>query len=195
MNAIAPERSVRRQPIALLVASLAGLLVAGSAATAGEKVPGLVDGSEFIELAGGDDAVEMEIKVSGALLKIGAAGLPEDLGDVVERIESIQAIIVAVEGDDEREAARDVMAKTETSLEKKGWERLALVRDRDDGSEVRVLVLNDETAIRGLVVMVLDGADGELIFANVAGDLDLEAMKQIGEELEIPGLNEFGSIK
>ncbi len=195
MNAIAPDRNVRRQPIALLVASLAGLLVAGSAEAADEKVPGLVDGSEFIELAGGDDAVEMEIKVSGALLKIGAAGLPEDLADVVERIDSIQAIIVAVEGDDEREAARDVMAKTERSLEKKGWERLALVRDRDDGSEVRVLVLNDETAILGLVVMVLDGDDGELIFANVAGDLDLEAMKQIGEELEIPGLDEFGKIQ
>ena len=39
----------------------------------------------------------------------------------------------------------------------------------------------------GLVVLV-SGQDGELVFANIAGDIDLAAIAKLGPRLDIPGL-------
>jgi hypothetical protein len=77
-------------------------------------------------------------------------------------------------------------------LLKKNWVRLAKVRD---GSEqVSVLILNDETSIRGLTVMVSDsGPGGSFVFANVAGLIDLAAIQRLGEQMNIPGLDQIRS--
>ena len=71
-----------------------------------------------------------------------------------------------------------------TRLLGKGWERLAQVREK--GSTVRVLILNTETTIGGLVVMITD--ENQIIFTNVAGVLDLAKLGALGKEMNIPGL-------
>ena len=60
-----------------------------------------------------------------------------------------------------------------------------------EDADIRVLVLNDETSLSGLVVMVLERSEGELIFANVAGLLDLEAIQKLGDKMNIPGLSDL----
>lgn len=152
------------------------------------KVPGYVDGAGFIELVG-DEAVMIEVSIHGALLKVLASVDPE-LQELVGGLESIHAVIL--EADDDKTAARilDLMRRTERRLMGQGWERLARVRD--DETEVKVLVLNDDKAILGLVVMVA-GDDKEFVFANIAGTLNLAAIAAIGESFDIPGLDELGS--
>jgi hypothetical protein len=39
--------------------------------------------------------------------------------------------------------------------------------------------------------MVIDMEEGEMVFANIAGKLDLAAIQSIGDSLEIPGLEDL----
>ena len=152
-----------------------------------DKVPGYVDGEAFIELAG-DDAVTVEVSIHGALLKVLASVDPE-LEELMGGLESIHAVILQVKTDEMSAQILDLMRRTEGRLMGRGWERLARVRD--DEAEVKVLVLYDEEAILGLVVMVASD-ENEFVFANIAGELNLAAISAIGESLDIPGLDELG---
>jgi hypothetical protein len=41
-----------------------------------------------------------------------------------------------------------------------------------------------------LVVMVMN--DEQIVFTNVAGSIDLEKLGELGQEMDIPGLDEIG---
>jgi hypothetical protein len=174
----------RREAVRTWAPAAVVLALASSLAPAGDD-RGLVDGSEFIRLAG-DDAVTVEVSIKGALLKALTSADPE-LAKVAGGLESIHAVILDVERGDVAQRVVDRMRKVEEQLLSEGWERLARVKDED--SEVKVLVLNDEEAIHGLVVMVAD--DEELVFANISGILDLAAISAIGAGLDIPGLDDL----
>jgi len=177
----------------ILGPSCLSLVLAGglSAAVhaAGEPPPlGFVDGSAFLELAG-DDAGTIEISLRGALLRALTSFDPE-LKRLVGGLESIHAVIVEPEQGASLKRVRELVRRRERSLLGEGWERLARVRDGT--ADVTVLVLNDEETIRGLVVMAADEEDGSVVFANVAGVIDLAAIAALGEQLEIPGLDQVG---
>ena len=152
-----------------------------------DKIPGYVDGAAFVELAG-DDAVTVEISIHGGLLKMLGSVDPE-LEELMGGLESIHAVILEVEEQDAAARIRDLMDQTERKLLGQGWQRLARVKE--DNSVVKVLVLNDEASILGLVVLVAD--DNEIVFANIAGTLNLAAIAKIGESFDIPGLDELGN--
>jgi len=80
------------------------------------------------------------------------------------------------------------MRQTESKLIDREWE--VLTRIRNGESNVTVLVLNDEESIQGLVVLVADAGGHEVVFANIAGTIDLAAIAKLGESLEIPGLDQ-----
>jgi hypothetical protein len=88
---------------------------------------------------------------------------------------------------------REQVLKTERRLTSKGWERIA--RIQDEGAQIKILVLlnEDEETISGLIVMVLDADDDEpvLVFANVAGVIDLAALEELGEAFDVPGLEDI----
>ena len=149
------------------------------------KVLGFVDKDRFTDLVGEDD-VQIEVWLPGSLLQIVKAVDPE-LGDLVSGLELAQALVV--ETDDEGTANRlaERFRTTESALLKKNWVRLAKVKD---GSEqVSVLILNDAETIRGLTVLVRDS--GNFVFANVAGIIDLAAIQRLGEQMDIPGLEQL----
>ena len=116
---------------------------------------------------------------------------------LVTGLQSIQAVILDLSagGDAEKlddglvDRARHLASATDKSLRGKGWERIARVRD--DGADIKVLVLNDDEVISGLVVMILDRDEGQLVFANICGTLDLAAIQAIGEGFDIPGLEQI----
>ena len=42
----------------------------------------------------------------------------------------------------------------------------------------------------GLVVLIFDSKDKELVFANLAGEIDVTKLGEIGERLNVPGLDQ-----
>jgi hypothetical protein len=174
----------------VLLPTLALLLVcavAGAPAAQAAKGRGFVDSKPFVEIAG-EDAVMVEIDLSGAILQT-LAGINEDLHDLVGGLESIHAVVMELNGSGRSDRARKTILEIEKDLKQRSWQRLALVREED--GEVRVLVLADGEAIQGLTVMVIDMEEGELVFANIAGTLDLAAIQQIGDGLGIPGIEDL----
>ncbi len=167
----------------LFVALAPALALAGS----GKRSPGFVDGTEFIDIAG-DESVTVEVSIQGALLKA-LTGIDPELAKLAGGLESIHAVILQLDDKDVAKRVADMMRQTERGLLKRNWERLAIVKDH--GSEVRVLVLNDEETIQGLVVMVADTEEDQMVFANISGVIDLAAISRLGESLDIPGLDKL----
>lgn len=155
-----------------------------------DTIPGYVDGAPFLRLAG-DEAVSVEVNLHGSLLKA-LLKVDEELFRLAGGLESIHAVILNLSDGDERRRAmlgqlRDAVAATEQRLIRTGWERVATVKDPKSVS--KVLVLNDQDAIHGLVVMVV--GEEEVIFANLAGVLDLAAIERIGQRFDLPGLDQM----
>jgi len=155
-----------------------------AAGPAREPVRGFVDGSKFLDVAGAD-AGTVEVSLQGALLKALIAADPE-LAKLARGLESIHAVIVEPKNAEALRRTREMAHETERKLVAEGWERVA--RIKDEGANVAVLVLNEGQDVRGLVVLVADEDQGEVVFANVAGLVDLAAIASLGRQLEIPGL-------
>ena len=169
------------------VALLLACAVVGAPSTLAAKHIGFVDSKPFVEIAG-EDAVMIEIDLSGALLQT-IGKIDEDLNGLIGGLESIHAVVLQLNGSGRSERARKAIINIEKDLKARSWQRLALVRDED--GEVRVLTLADGDAIQGLVVMIIDMDEGQLVFANIAGTLDLAAISALGDGLGIPGLEDL----
>lgn len=168
-------------------AAAAVLATAFPASADPAKVAGYVDGADFVRLAG-EESISVEINFSGALLKAVTRFDPE-LAALVSGLESVHAVILTLDDEKTTEALRAKVGEKYRQLAGRGWERLGLVRG--EGQQVQVLVLNDEETIRGLVVMVVDEKEKQMVFANVAGVLDLASIEQIGESMDLPGLSDL----
>lgn len=177
---------IRAIPFTVIALVLA--LPAGAADDERARLPGFVDGSVFLEQAGDDDGT-IEVSLHGPLLRALLSTHPE-LKRMVGGLESIHAVVLELADGDRARKARASMRRTEAGLLDRGWELLAKIRD--GGADVTLLVLNDEETIQGLVVMVADEGERQVVFANVAGVIDLAAIASLGETLEIPGLDQVG---
>jgi len=153
--------------------------------------PGHVDSAALVEKAGGDDAIRVEINLSGKLLQAFAKVDPA-LYELVSEISSIEAVILDMSGEGSSAKALTVIRDISKQLKAKDWELVARLKE-DAGEEVHVLVLNIDEKIEGMVVMVID--DSELVFANIAGTIDMEAISKIGEGFGIPGLSDLGDLE
>jgi hypothetical protein len=151
------------------------------------KGPGFVDGSRFLELATEDTGV-VEVNLHGGILKAITAFDP-DLKKLAGGLESIHAVILSFEKRTSASRALEVMRQTERRLVDRKWDVLTKIKNGD--SNVTVLVLGEEETIRGLVVLAADAGGEEVVFANIAGIIDLAAIAKLGETLEIPGLDQI----
>lgn len=173
----------------LLVASLAGA-TALAADPALKKSPGFVDPEPFLDLADEKGRL-IEINLPGKLLRLitGPVRSQEpELASLIDGLEWIGAVIVGTEDAARLEAGRALVRQTEKRLLGKGWEKLAVMQE--EGTMVKVLILNTETTIGGLVVMITN--DEQVIFTNIAGIIDLAKLESLGETLNIPGLESLG---
>ena len=162
------------------------------AAERGDKaaVPGFVDGTRLAELAG-DDAVSVEITLGKSLLKPILRADPE-LEKLAGGLESIYALVLEIESPSVAEQVVREVREIESRLVARGWERVARVREKDE--EVKVLVLvKDEQTYDGLVVLVVDRSEdaAQVVFANIAGKIDLAAIERLGETIDVPGLSDI----
>jgi len=160
-----------------------------AASTFAGGTAGGIDTSALRELAG-EDGVKVEVNLSGALLKMlsGAMGDEEpEASKMISDLESINVLILDID-ESKSERASATIAKMGDGLAKKGWSAIAKIQE--EGETVQVLAhMDGEEAIDGLVVMV-NGHDGELVFVNIVGRIDLENLKHLAGNFEIEGLEE-----
>ena len=150
---------------------------------------GFVDPEPFIEL-GGEDDLTLEISISGALLKMISAGLSEgnkDLADTVAGLHSIHAVILSMDTEAKRLRGQELLRATEKRLRREAWDRIARVNDEE--GNLSVWILGSEKTVDGVTVLIRGKEDGELVFVNIDGIIDLSKLEELGETLNVPGLD------
>jgi hypothetical protein len=71
----------------------------------------------------------------------------------------------------------------------KGWSPLARVRDKTSTVTVLSGRQTADGRIDGLVVLVFDREERELVVCELAGTFDLSQLGKISESLDVPGLD------
>ncbi len=189
-------RNWTRLTAVLLATAMASTASAGSRERERERrerdrLPGLVDGSKFMDFAN-EDKTLIEVNIRAPLLKVLAKAVHHEdkhAAELLSQIEAVSAIVVTVEDGD---GVRAQIGKITEQLEDKDWDHIARIKEND--ALVNVLALYDEEAILGLVVMVYEQGGQELVFANIAGRLDMALMASISAGLNIPGLEEIAGV-
>lgn len=176
--------------------TLALLVILGTAATAasaGTAVAisgGYVDEAMFRALVDDNQDV-VEINLEGAILqalaKNGSSGHDtRGTKDLFAKLKSIHAVIGTVKGP--ADAALALVQKTDKTLTAAGWQRVTRITDATSTISVLTHTVNDK--VDGLVVLIFDSADKELVFANLAGEIDVTQLGAIGERFNVPGLDQ-----
>ena len=150
---------------------------------------GFVDGTQFIDLVG-EEALSVEVRLPRSLLRLGCA-VDEELCELVDELELIHAVVLDLSEVREAETLMNDLRKRISGIDKrlrgKGWERIAMVRE---GREtMRVLILNTDETVDGLLVMMVD--DEEMVFANLAGTIDLRQLAETMDHFDLPGTDKF----
>lgn len=68
------------------------------------------------------------------------------------------------------------------------------MRVREKSETVNVYIRNNDEIIDGLVVLVFDRDDSEVVFANLVGSIDLAKIGELDGALEIPGLDALDDV-
>ncbi len=186
--------TIRTTAFALILLGSQATLAAraGSPAISG----GYVDGAMFRELV--DDSKDVvEVNLDGAILQALAksgshdhdgddAKDDKDTKDLFGKLKSIHAVIGTVKGPSAEALA--LVKKTDQRLVAAGWQRITRVTDAT--STITVLTHTVADRVDGLVALIFDSDDKELVFANLAGEIDVSKLGEIGERLNVPGLDQ-----
>lgn len=183
--------------MALTCAALAPPTLAQSGAPApAATTSGYVDGALFRAMV--DDSQEIvEVNLDGAILQAlakngkkpkGATGDADeaDSKDLFGKLTSIHAVIGTVRGP--AADAMKLVQQTDQKLVSMGWQRVT--RIKDESSTISVLTRTVDDRVIGLVALIFDTDDKELVFANLAGEIDVTRLGEIGERLNVPGLDQ-----
>jgi hypothetical protein len=160
------------------------------APTPAPPISGYVDGSMFRALID-ENAEVVEVNLEGAILQALAKSKDDEHGtndskDLFAKLKSIHAVIGTVKGP--ASAALAVVQQTDQKLVAMGWQRVT--RIKDESSTVSVLTHTVGDRVDGLVALIFDSDDKELVFANLAGEIDVTRLGEIGERLNVPGLDQ-----
>ena len=202
-----PHRRERRQGTAghawtlgaAVTTAVLGVIVLAAPALAGSKDveirrhPGFIDGSAFAALAG-EDSELVEVNIGPSLLKAIARGAKQDheAAAVLSGLLNVSAYIVELDGADAVSRATKMIGDIVQTLDRSGWERLVKVRDR--GELVNVYIRNSDELVDGLVVLVFDRNENQVVFANLVGSIDLAKIGDLDGALDIPGLDALGDV-
>jgi len=172
------------------------LVILGAAATTARAETtvatsgGYVDESTFRALLDDNQDV-VEVNLDGAILQALAKNGSSDhetrgTKDLFAKLKSIHAVIGTVKGP--AEGALELVRKTDKKLSAAGWQRVTRITDATSTISVLTHTVNDK--VDGLVVLIFDSTDKELVFANLAGEIDITQLSAIGERFNVPGLDQ-----
>ncbi|HZN53989.1 MAG TPA: DUF4252 domain-containing protein [Candidatus Polarisedimenticolaceae bacterium] len=179
----------------LLRGAALAMIVAGPVVvTEGRAAPpvssGYVDASMFRALV--DESQEIvEVNLEGAVLEALAKQKGEDpedeqTSDLFGKLKAIHAVIGTVKGP--ASAAAALVRQTDQKLYDAGWQRVT--RIKSETALISVLTHTAGGRIDGLVTLIFDSEDKELVFANLAGEIDITRLGEIGDRLKVPGLDQ-----
>jgi hypothetical protein len=160
-----------------------------SASAPASSSSGYVDGAAFRALID-ENAGIVEVNLEGAILQALANSKDhdhdDDSKDLFAKLKSIHAVIGTVKGS--ASAALAVVQQTDQKLVAMGWQRVT--RIKDESSTISVLTHTVGDRVDGLVALIFDSDDKELVFANLAGEIDVTRLGEIGDRLNVPGLDQ-----
>jgi hypothetical protein len=153
---------------------------------------------KFVAEVADPDGELVEVNLPAGLLQglaKGAASEDPAAAGALSGLGGVNALVVTVRPDKVEDAQRRVRALSD-ELIAKGWSPMARVRDKTS----TVTVLSGKPAsdgkIEGLVVLVFDREERELVVCQIAGTFDLSQLGKITESLDVPGLDALdGSAK
>ncbi|MCK5086622.1 MAG: DUF4252 domain-containing protein [Melioribacteraceae bacterium] len=87
----------------------------------------------------------------------------------------------------------DKTKKIENELMNKGWDRIVRVKSKDELVNVFIKTVNEDK-IEGLVVTTVE-KQGEAVFVNIVGDIDLETISKLSDKFDIPNLHGLDNHK
>ena len=152
-----------------------------------DRDPGYVDFGR-LESWFGDEA-KVEIDVRGALLRmVASSSRREDpeLANMLSRLRAVQVRVYPLTPA-VRNALRGRTSEFARGLRSAGWE--SVVRVRDEGSHVDMMLRTLGDHVAGLMVMVTDDEDDdEAVFINIVGDVDPDQVGRIGERFGVRNL-------
>jgi hypothetical protein len=202
-----PIRNKTTSPAAVRVSIVAlaalSVLVGGSAVHAVppnvEDLPGFVDGSAFSKIAdrAPDDTRLVEVCVTRPMLRVlSKSFIAKDasMANMLRKLDAVTAVIIGLGTgqDDLRAEARQEIKSLVAELPTRDWECLAHIRE--EGQEVYVMVRYDsveddeEPGIVGLTVLMNTRGEGDIVFVNICGEIDLANMGLLGTTMSLPGL-------
>jgi hypothetical protein len=170
---------------ALAAATLS--LALTSFASAAEAQSGSIDIGQLMPSAKGQF---VEINLSSAMLKFAARIAARQEPEAAELIRNLKSIRVNVVGldDSNRAGTIEQIEGVRRKLETQGWTKMVTVREKNDGDNVDVHVMQrGEEAIDGLVVTVID-KKGEAVFVNIVGNINADQIAQIADKFDIEPL-------
>ncbi len=177
------------KPLRVLLLSLALIAAAPATFSADVSSGGFVDGKKFRALI--DESKDVvEVNLDGAILQaIAKAGSGDkdahDADDLFTKLKSIHAVIGTVKGS--ASDAQALVQKTDQSLVGSGWQRITRITDATSSVSVLTHTVGDK--VDGLVALIFDSEDNELVFANLAGEIDVTRLGEIGHKFNISGLD------
>jgi hypothetical protein len=165
------------------------ILALAGAGRADTLPPGQIDFGSFKAPSG---AEFVEVNVTSSLISLATKFLEKDQPEAAQILKGLQLVHVNVIGlnEENRPELETRVQEIRKELEKKGWERIVKVQEKNQDVGVYLKTQNKDT-VQGLVVVVLDG-NKEAVFVNVVGDIKPEQLSMLGEKLHIDPLKNIG---
>ena len=111
------------------------------------------------------------------------------LSELISNLKLVQVFVVEVNRSNMPDLKAKVTAVNDKLMNSK-WDRIVRVKDR--GENVSVLInIDEETNINGLVVTAFDDND-EATFVNIVGRIDLDTIGRLSDKWDIPHLDKVG---
>ena len=176
-----------KNPIRFTLAAATLSLALVTVTSASEIETGAIDIGQLMPAAKGQF---VEINLSPAMLKFAARIAARQEPETAELIRNLKSFRVNVVGldDSNRSATIEKIEGVRRKLETQGWTKMVTVREKNDGDNVDIHVMQrGEEAIDGLVVSVLD-KKGEAVFVNIVGNINADQIAQIAEKFDLEPL-------
>lgn len=174
--------------IALLGTSIVLVTAPLLAANSLETNPGYINFEKYVGMHAEESKVEVQLK--GPLLRLAASIVEAQNEDVSNLISSVELVLVHVYEvtEDNREQFAESVAKIADNLIDQNWEQLVTVKDGDENVAVFANMPSDEA----IVVSVASGE--EAVFINIVVNVAIEALADLGKQLNIPQLDKIGQM-
>ena len=157
------------------------------------KYAGYVDFGNLSALETGEEVTEVLIEEH--LLKMVAKLATKedpDLSSVLDGIKLVKVHSFEISEENFTQLSEKVK-KINQELMNKDWDRIVRVKSKDELVNVFIKTANEDK-IEGLVVTTIE-KNGDAVFVNIVGDIDLETISKLSDKFDIPNLHDINGHK